>query len=101
ITRKRPRPEGLSEHWRTPAAQAAADAALQTAARANAARAATEAAARDAEATLPPGTARGFSLSRLPRRAIWSAVAGIVGAAIVRYMLGLRLLDEKYRTALA
>jgi len=101
ITRKRPRPEGLSEHWRTPAAQAAADAALQTAARANAARAATEAAARDAEATLPPGTARGFSLSRLPRRAIWSAVAGIVGAAIVLYMLGLRLLDEKDRTALS
>jgi type VI secretion system protein ImpK len=99
ITRKRPRPEGLSEHWRTPAAQASADAALQTAARANAARAA--AAARDAESTLPPVAARGFSLARLPRRAIWSAVAGMVGAAIVLYILGLRLLDEKDRTALA
>jgi len=101
ITRRRPRPDALSEHWRTPAAQAAADAALQTAARANAARAAAEAAARDAEATIPPRAAKGFSLSRLPRRAIWSAVAGIVGAAIVFYMLALRLLDENDRTALS
>jgi type VI secretion system protein ImpK len=101
ITRKRPRPEALSEHWRTPAAQAAADAALQTAARANAARAAAETAARDAEATVPPQAAQRFALSRLPRRAIWSAVAGIVGAAIVLYMLGLRLLDEQTRTALS
>jgi type VI secretion system protein ImpK len=100
ITRKRPRPDALSEHWRTPSAQAAADAALQTAARANAARAAAEAAARDAEATIPPRAARGFSLARLPRRAIWSAVAGIVGAALVIYMLALRLLDENDRTAL-
>ena len=29
IARRRPRPDALSEHWRTPAAQAAADAALQ------------------------------------------------------------------------
>ena len=101
ITRKRPRPEGLSAHWRTPTAQATADAALQTAARANAARAAAELAARDAEATVPPRAARGFALSRLPRRAIWSAVAGIVGAAIVFYMLALRLLDEKDRSAMS
>jgi type VI secretion system protein ImpK len=94
-------PEGLSVHWRTPAAQAAADAALQTAARANAARAAAEMAAHNAETTLPPGGAHGFALSRLPRRAIWSAVAGIVGASIVLYMLALRLLDEKDRSAMA
>jgi type VI secretion system protein ImpK len=100
IARRRPRPEGLSEHWRTPAAQAAADSALQTAARANAARAAAEAAARDAEATVPPRSAK-RGLARLPRRAIWSAVAGIVGAAIVFYMLALRLLDENDRTAMA
>jgi type VI secretion system protein ImpK len=99
IARRRPRPEALSERWRTPAAQAAADAALQTAARATAARAAAEAAARDAEATMPPRPAPHW-FARLPRRAIWSAVAGIVGASIVLYMLALRLLDEQDRTAL-
>jgi type VI secretion system protein ImpK len=104
IMRRRPRPEGLSERWRTPAAQAAADAALATAARANATRAAAEAAARaaDAEATMPPRTApRGFSLARLPRRAIWSAVAGVVGASIVLYMLGLRLLEDQSQRAMS
>jgi type VI secretion system protein ImpK len=101
ITRKRPRPDALSERWRTPAAQAAADSALQTAARANAARAAAEAAARDAEATIPPRPAKRFALAHLPRRAIWSAVAGIVGAAIVFYMLALRLLDENDRAAMS
>ena len=101
ITRKRPRPEALSEHWRTPAAQAVADAALQTAARANAARAAAELAARDAEATVPPLVVKRFALARLPRRAIWSAVAGIVGAAIVFYILALRLLDDNDRTAMS
>jgi type VI secretion system protein ImpK len=100
ISRRRPRPEGLSERWRTPAAQAAADAALQTAARANAARAAAEAAARDAEATLPPRAGK-RGLARLPRRAIWSAVGGIVGASLVFYMLALRLLDESDRSSLA
>jgi type VI secretion system protein ImpK len=100
ISRRRPRPEGLSERWRTPSAQAVADAALQTAARANAARAAAEAAARDAEATLPPRSAK-RGLARLPRRVIWSAVAGIVGASLVFYMLALRLLDESDRSALA
>jgi type VI secretion system protein ImpK len=100
VSKRRPRPEALSENWRTPAAQAIVDAALQTAARANAARAAAEAAARDAEATLPPRSAK-RGLARLPRRAIWSAVLGIVGAAIVFYMLALRLLDENDRTAMA
>jgi type VI secretion system protein ImpK len=100
ISRRRPRPEGLSERWRTPSAQAVADAALQTAARANAARAAAEAAARDAESTLPPRSGK-RGLARLPRRVIWSAVAGIVGASLVFYMLALRLLDEGDRSALA
>jgi type VI secretion system protein ImpK len=100
IARRRPRPEALSEHWRTPASQAAAEAALQDVARATAARAAAEA-ARDAEATLPPASAPPRGLARLPRRAIWSAVAGIVGASIALYMLGLRLLDEKERAAFA
>ena len=102
VAKRRPRPDALSGQWRTPSAQAAADAALQTAARANAARAAAEAAAKEAESTFPPRSAPPrFALSRLPRRAIWSAVAGIVGAAIVLYMLGLRLLDEQDRSAMA
>src|SRR6185436_16812884 len=73
ITRRRPRPEGLSERWRTPAAQAAADAALATVARANAARVGAErvrafppAAARDLER----GCGRGRRVHRpLPARA--------------------------------
>jgi type VI secretion system protein ImpK len=100
ITRKRPRPEALSEQWRTPAAQAVADAALQTAARANAARAAADA-ARDAETTMPPSSAPRSFLARLPRRAIWSAVAGVVGASIVLYMLALRLQDESTHSAMS
>ena len=100
IALRRPRPDALSEHWRTPAAQAAADAALQDVARAAAARAAAEA-SRSAEATMPPVPAAPRGLARLPRRAIWSAVAGIVGASIALYMLGLRLLDEQERAALA
>jgi type VI secretion system protein ImpK len=99
IARRRPRPEALSERWRTPAAQAAMDAALATAARATAARAEAEVAAKAAGAPAP--RPQGFSLARLPRRAIWSAVAGIVGAAIVLYMLSLRLLEEQTRDALA
>ena len=97
ITRRRPRPEGLSERWRTPAAQAGADAALATAARANAARAAAEAAAQALAA--PPTAPSRFTLAKLPRRAIWSGVAGIVGASIVFYMLALRLLDDQNRDA--
>jgi type VI secretion system protein ImpK len=100
IARRRPRPEGLSVRWRTPAAQAAADAALETAARAAAARAAAEAAAKagpSPAAAIPPR----FALSRLPRRAIWSAVAGIVGAAIVLYLLAMRLQDDEANRALA
>jgi type VI secretion system protein ImpK len=102
IARRRPRPEALSVRWRTPAAQAVADAALATAARATAARAAADAAAKAAEQQPAAAPApAGFALSRLPRRAIWSAVAGIVGAAIVFYMLALRLLEDETRNATA
>lgn len=100
IARRRPRPDALSEHWRTPAAQAAADAALKTAERANAARAAAEAAAQAAAASPRQVEAAGrFALSRWPRGAIWSAVAGLVGATLVFYMLGLRLLEDETRSA--
>ena len=102
IALRRPRPEALSPNWRTPASQATADAALLTAARANAARAAAEAAARAAEAAPQPAAAADrFALSRWPRRAIWSAVAGIVGAVLVFYMLALRLQDDASRDAAA
>ena len=102
IARRRPRPEALSPSWRTPASQAAADAALLTAARANAARAAAEAAARAAEAVPQADAAPGrFALARWPRRAIWSAVAGVVGAVLVFYMLALRLQDNASRDAAA
>jgi type VI secretion system protein ImpK len=101
ITRRRPRPEGLSEHWRTPTAQALADAALATAARANAARAAAGAVRAAAEETVPPRAARGFVITRVPRRVIWSAVVGIVGASIVFYMLALRLQENQTQSALS
>lgn len=102
ITRRRPRPDALSAHWRTPASLAAAEAALQTAARATAARAAAEAAAQAAAAAPRPQEYESrFALSRWPRRAIWSAVAGFVGASLVFYMLALRLLDDETRNAMS
>ena len=100
IARRRPRPDALSEHWRTPAAQAAADAALKTAERANAARAAAAAAAAMPAPQRADVPGR-YALSRWPRRAIWSAVAGIVGASLVLYMLGTRLQEEEARDAMA
>jgi type VI secretion system protein ImpK len=101
IARRRPRPDALSEHWRTPAAQAAADAALKTAERANAARAAAAAAAVARPAPQPAAVPSRYALSRWPRRAIWSAVAGIVGASLVLYMLGTRLQEDEIRDAIA
>jgi len=96
VARRRPRPEALSAHWRTPAAQAAADAALKTAERANAARAAAAAVAAPPPAAVPSR----YALSRWPRRAIWSAVAGIVGASLVLYMLASRLQEDATRAAM-
>lgn len=98
VARRRPRPGALSEHWRTPAAQAATDAALKTAERANAARAAAAAAALAAPP--PAAVPSRYALSRWPRRAIWSAVAGIVGASVVLYMLASRLQDDEIRAAM-
>jgi len=100
IARRRPRPDALSEHWRTPAAQAATDAALKTAERANAARAAAAAAAAMPAQQRADVPSR-YALSRWPRRAIWSAVSGIVGASLVLYMLGTRLQEDEARDAMA
>jgi type VI secretion system protein ImpK len=98
IARRRPRPDTLSEHWRTPAAQAAAEAALRTVERANAARAAAAAAAAAPRVEAAPGR---FALSRWPRRAIWSAVGGIVGVSLVLYLATLRLQDDETHEATA
>ncbi len=108
ISRRRPRPvDGLSAKWRSATAQAAAAPALQVAAKVTAELTAQAAAAKAAalageDSTLPPvGKPMKFSLSRLPRRAIWSGLAGIVGALIVFYLLALRLLEDDVNSALA
>jgi len=104
ISRRRPRPaDGLSERWRSATAQAAAQAAVQNAAQVSA-QISAQAAAHpgDEDTTLPPvRTSPRFSLSRLPRRVVWSAVAGLVGSCIVFYLLALRLLEDDARAALA
>ena len=99
ISRRRPRPDGLSAHWRSATAEAAAAPALQMAAEISARLSAQQAAGAGAEKTLPPVTPS--FLSRVPRRAVWSALAGVVGAMIAFYMLALRLIDDETRTALA
>ena len=104
ISRRRPRPvDGLSARWRSATAQAAAAPALQMAAKVTAQLSAQAAAQVDADdITVPPvHESRKFSLSRLPRRAIWSAVAGVVGALIVFYVLALRLLEDDANSAVA
>jgi|GEM_PF-388435 len=107
ISRRRPRPvDGLSAQWRSATAQAAAAPALQVAAKVSAelsAQAAAQAAlAGNGESTLPPVRRPAkFSLSRLPRRAIWSALFGVIGALIVFYLLALRLLEDDVNSALA
>ena len=99
IAHRRPRPsDGLSAHWRTPAAQAVADTAIETAARVAAARAAADAQAAAAPAAIVPAR---FSFARLPRRAIWSIVGGVVGSLVVFYLLALRLLEDDVAAALA
>jgi len=98
IARRRPRPEALSAQWRTPAAQVAVDAALKTAEHAKAARAAAAAAAAMPAPVAAPSR---YALSRWPRRAIWSAVAGIVGASLVLFMLLSRLQDDETRDLIA
>ncbi len=99
ISRRRPRPNELSEHWRSATAEAAAAPALQMAAAVTARITAQQAAGPAGETTLPP--VKPSFLSRVPRRAVWSAIGGIVGVMIVFYMAALRLLDEETKAALA
>lgn len=99
IARRRPRPSELSPHWRSATAEAAAAPALQMAAEVAARISAQQAAGATADTTLPP-VQRSF-LSRIPRRAVWSALGGIVGVMIVFYMAALRLLDQETKAALA
>ena len=98
IARRRPRPNELSERWRSATAEAAAAPALQMAAEVSARISAQLAVSSSAETTLPP--VRPSFLSRVPRRAVWSALGGIVAAMIVFYMAALRLLDDETKSAL-
>lgn len=100
ISRRRPRPaDGLSAHWRSATAEAAAAPALQVAAQVSAQISAL-AAAQASAADTAPAPEPSF-LSRVPRRAVWSALTAFVGAVIVFYLLALRLLEDETRTALA
>ena len=99
IARRRPRPTELSARWRSATAEAAAAPALQMAAEVSARISALQAASANPDVTLPP--VRPSFLSRIPRRAVWSAVGGIVGMMIVLYMAALRLLDDETKAALA
>ena len=99
ISRRRPRPDELSERWRSATAQAAAAPALQMAAQVSAQISAQQAAGASQNDTLPP--VKPSFLSRVPRRAVWSAVVGIGGAMIVFYLLALRLLEDETKTVLA
>jgi len=99
ISRRRPRPDELSERWRSVTAQAAAAPALQMAAQVSALLSAQQAAGAHAEATLPP-VGPSF-LSRLSRRVVWSGLASVVGAMIVFYLLALRLLEDETKAPLA
>jgi type VI secretion system protein ImpK len=103
IARRRPRPTELSVRWRSATAEAAAAPALQMAAevsaRVSAQHAAAAAGTSDAEITLPP--VKPSFLSRIPRRAVWSGLAGIVGVMLVFYLAALRLLDSETRDFLA
>src|SRR6185436_11563062 len=60
---------------------------------------AQQAAGASAEDTLPP--AKPSFLSRVPRRAVWSALGGVAAVMLVLYMAALRLLDDETKAALA
>ena len=102
IARRRPRPAELSAHWRSATAEAVAAPALQMAAevsaRITAQHAAEAAGTANAEITLPP--VRPSFLSRIPRRAVWSGLAGIVGVTLVFYIAALRLLESETKDSL-
>jgi type VI secretion system protein ImpK len=100
ISRRRPRPlDGLSARWRSATAEAAAAPALEMAAQV-AAQISAKAAAQ-AHAAESAAAARVSLLSRVPRRAVWSALGAFVGAVIVLYLLALRLLEDETTAALA
>ncbi len=100
ISRRRPRPlDGLSARWRSATAEAAAAPALEMAAQV-AAQISAKAAAQ-AHAAESAAAARVSFLSRVPRRAVWSALGAFVGAVIVLYLLALRLLEDETTAALA
>ena len=99
IARRRPRPDGLSGHWRSATAEAAAAPAVEVAAKVAAQISAQHAVSPSAgETTMPP--VRSF-LSRVPRRAVWSVLAAFVGSLLVFYMLALRLQEDESRGLLA
>ncbi len=99
IARRRPRPEGLSVRWRSATAQAAAAPALQMAAKIEAQLFAQQAAGAHPEDTLPP--VRPSFLSRVPRRAVYSVLAGVIGAMVVFYLLAMRLLEDESKSTFA
>jgi type VI secretion system protein ImpK len=100
ISRRRPRPvDGLSARWRSATAEAAAAPALEMAAKVSA-QISAQAAARASAADSASAPALSF-LSRVPRRAVWSALAAFVGTVIVFYLLALRLLEDETKSALA
>ena len=100
ISRRRPRPEdGLSARWRSATAEAAAAPALEMAAKVSA-QISAQAAARASAADFASAPAPSF-LSRVPRRAVWSALAAFVGTVTVFYILALRLLEDETNSALA
>lgn len=103
IARRRPRPSALSARWRSATAEAAAAPALQMAAeisaRISAQHAAAAAGTPDAEITLPP--VRPSLLSRVSRRVVWSALAGVIGVMLVFYLAALRLLDSETKASLS
>ncbi|HUN67748.1 MAG TPA: type IVB secretion system protein IcmH/DotU [Burkholderiales bacterium] len=100
ISRRRPRPvDGLSARWRSATAEAAAAPALQMAAQISAKISAGVAPQAGAAASGPAPAPS--LLARLPRRAVWSALAAFVGAVIVFYLLALRLLEDETKSAFA
>ena len=99
IARRRPRPQELSVRWRSATAEAAAAPALQMAAKVSAQLSAQQAAGAHPEDTLPP--VKPSFLSRVPRRAVYSVLAGVIGATIVFYLLAMRLLEDESKSTFA
>jgi len=99
IARRRPRPEELSARWRSATVEAAAAPAMQMAAKISAQISAQQAAGAHEDTTIPP--VRPSFLSRVPRRAVYSVLAGVVGAMVVFYLLAMRLLEDDSKSTFA